>query len=96
MLRFAIGVSRGATFGEPVVAPVRHHERVTDPTPEELEQLARRSPCPVCSGECDKLDVVAALRRLADIDKPHSVTRRTAVEIERTTSRRDLKSGDGG
>lgn len=44
--------------------------RVTDePTPEELEQLARSVAMSGVLGDRDRLDVVAALRRLADIEK---------------------------
>ena len=43
---------------------------VTDePTPEDLEQLARSVAMSGVLGDRDRLDVVAALRRLADIDK---------------------------
>ena len=45
-------------------------DRVTDgPTPEELEQLARSVAMAGVLGDRDLLDVVAALRRLADIEK---------------------------
>ena len=45
-------------------------DRVTDePTPEELEQLARSVAMSGVLGDRDRLDVVAALRRLADIEK---------------------------
>jgi hypothetical protein len=43
---------------------------VTDePSPEDLEQLARSVAMSGVLGDRDRLDVVAALRRLADIDK---------------------------
>jgi hypothetical protein len=45
-------------------------DRVTDePSPEDLEQLARSVAMAGALGDCDRLDVAAALRRLADIDK---------------------------
>jgi hypothetical protein len=45
-------------------------DEVTDePTPEELEQLERSVAMCGVLGDRDRLDVVAALRRLADIDK---------------------------
>ena len=45
-------------------------DRVTDePTPEELEQLARSVAMSGVLGDRERLDVVAALRRLADIEK---------------------------
>jgi hypothetical protein len=48
-------------------------ERVTDePTAEELEQLARSVAMCGVLGDRDRLDVVAAWRRLADIDKSAS------------------------
>ena len=40
-----------------------------EPTPEELEQLARSVAMSGVLGDRDRLDVVAALRRLADIEK---------------------------
>ena len=40
-----------------------------DRTPEDLEQLARSVAMSGVLGDRDRLDVVAALRRLADIDK---------------------------
>ncbi|WP_373070753.1 hypothetical protein [Gemmatimonas sp.] len=45
--------------------------RVTDdePTPEDLEQLVRRVAMSGVLGDNDRLDVVVALRRLAEIDK---------------------------
>jgi hypothetical protein len=44
--------------------------RVTDdPTTEDLEQLARSVAISGVLGDRDRVDVVAALRRLADIDK---------------------------
>ncbi len=44
--------------------------RVTDtPTPEHLEQLARSVAMSGVLGDRDRLDVVVALRRLAEIDK---------------------------
>jgi uncharacterized protein YegP (UPF0339 family) len=42
---------------------------VTDATPEELEQLARSVAMSGVLGDRDRLDVVIALRRLAEIDK---------------------------
>ena len=45
-------------------------DRVTDdPTPEDLEQLARSVAMSGVLGDRDRLDVVVALRRLAAIDK---------------------------
>ena len=44
-------------------------EVIDDPTPEELEQLARSVAMSGVLGDRDRLEVVAALRRLADIDK---------------------------
>ncbi len=45
-------------------------DRVTDdPTPEDLEQLARSVTMSGVLGDRDRLDVVAALRRLSEIDK---------------------------
>ena len=45
-------------------------DRVTDdPTPEDLEQLARSVAMSGVLGDRDRLDVVAALRRLSEIDK---------------------------
>ena len=45
-------------------------DRVTDdPTREDLEQLARSVAMSGVLGDRDRLDVVTALRRLADIDK---------------------------
>jgi hypothetical protein len=45
-------------------------DRVTDyPTPEDLEQLARSVAMSGAVGDRDRLDVVAALHRLADLDK---------------------------
>ena len=45
-------------------------DQVTDePTPEDLEQLARSVAMSGVLGDCDRLDVVMALRRLAEIDK---------------------------
>lgn len=45
-------------------------DRVTDPpTPEELEQLARSVAMSGVLGDRDRLDVVEALRRLADIEQ---------------------------
>ena len=45
-------------------------DRVTDtPTPEDLEQLARSVAMSSVLGDRDRLDVVVALRRLAEIDK---------------------------
>jgi hypothetical protein len=40
-----------------------------DPTPEDLEQLARCVAMSGVLGDRDRLDVVAALRRLAELDK---------------------------
>ena len=40
-----------------------------DPTPEDLEQLARSVAMSGVLGDRDRLDVVTALRRLAEIDK---------------------------
>ena len=40
-----------------------------DPTPGDLEQLGRFVAMSGVLGDRDRLDVVAALRRLADIDK---------------------------
>jgi len=40
-----------------------------DPTPEDLEQLARSVAMSGVLGDRDRLDVVLALRRLAEIDK---------------------------
>jgi hypothetical protein len=40
-----------------------------DPTPEDLEQLARSVAMSYVLGDRDRLDVVTALRRLAEIDK---------------------------
>ena len=55
-------------------------DRVTDePTPEELEQLARSVAMSGALGDRDRIDVVSALRRLAEIDKAtrrHPATRR--------------------
>jgi hypothetical protein len=42
---------------------------VTDPTPEELEQLARSVAMSAQLGDRDRQDVIDALRRLAAIDK---------------------------
>ena len=45
-------------------------ETVTDdPTPEDLEQLARSVAMSGVLGDRDRIDVVAALRRLAEIDQ---------------------------
>jgi hypothetical protein len=44
-------------------------EVTDDPTPEDLEQLARSVAMSGALGDRDRLDVVAALRRLAEIDK---------------------------
>lgn len=45
-------------------------DHVTDePTPEQREQLARSVPMRGVLGDRDRIDVVAALRRLADIEK---------------------------
>ena len=45
-------------------------DRVTDePTPEDLDQLARSVAMSGVLGDRDRLDVVVALRRLAEIDK---------------------------
>ena len=45
-------------------------DRVTDvPTPEDLEQLARSVAMSGVLGDRDRLDVVTALRRLAEIDQ---------------------------
>ncbi len=44
-------------------------DNVTDePTPEDREQLARSVAMSGALGDCDRLDVVVALRRLAEID----------------------------
>jgi hypothetical protein len=53
------------------VTPRRQDRRVTDdePTPEDLEQLGRSVAMSGARGDRDRLDVVAALRRLADIDQ---------------------------
>ena len=40
-----------------------------NPTPEDLEQLARSVAMSGVLGDRDRLDVVVALRRLAEIDK---------------------------
>ncbi|HUV19659.1 MAG TPA: hypothetical protein VMW33_14350 [Ilumatobacteraceae bacterium] len=40
-----------------------------NPTPEDLEQLARSVAMIGVLGDRDRLDVVAALRRLAELDK---------------------------
>ena len=40
-----------------------------EPTPEDLEQLARSVAMSGVLGDRDRIDVVAALRRLADIEK---------------------------
>jgi hypothetical protein len=51
-----------------------------DPIPEDLEQLARSVAMSGVLGDRDRLDVVAALRRLAEIDKAaarHPSDRRT-------------------
>jgi hypothetical protein len=40
-----------------------------DPTPEDFEHLARSIAMSGALGDRDRLDVVTALRRLADIDK---------------------------
>lgn len=45
------------------------HRVTDDPTPEDLEQLARSVAMSGVLGDRERLDVVAALRRLADIDK---------------------------
>jgi hypothetical protein len=42
---------------------------IDDPTPEDLEQLARSVAVSGVLGDRDRLELVAALRRLADIDK---------------------------
>ena len=65
-------------------------DRVIDePTPEELEQLARSVAMSGALGDRDRLDVVAALRRLADIEKAtrrHPSNRRRPVnEYHRPT-----------
>ena len=53
-------------------------DEVTDePTPEDLEQLARSVAMSGVLGDRYRLDVVAALRRLAEIDK--SVNRHPAA-----------------
>ncbi len=45
-------------------------DRVTDePTPEDLEQLARSVAMSGALGDRDRLDVVVALRRIAEVDK---------------------------
>jgi hypothetical protein len=44
-------------------------EVTDDPTPEDLAQLARSVAMSGALGDRDRLYVVAALRRLADIDK---------------------------
>lgn len=44
-------------------------EVTDDPTPEDLEQLARSVAMSGVLGDRDHLDVVVALRRLAEIDK---------------------------
>ena len=53
--------------------PLQPHvtlDRVSDePTPEDLEQLARSVAMSGVLGDRDRLDVVAALPRLADIEK---------------------------
>ena len=52
------------------MTPLRHDRRVTDkPTPEDLEQLARSVAMSGVLGDRDRIGVVAALRRLAEIDK---------------------------
>ena len=51
---------------------------VTDPTPEDLEQLARSVAMSGVLGDRDRLDVVVALRRLAAIDD--AVRRRPSVK----------------
>ena len=42
---------------------------IDEPTPEELEQLARSVAMSGALGDRDRLDVVAALRRLAELEK---------------------------
>ena len=69
-----------ANVGCRVSHPFVMIDQVTDdPTPEDLEQLARSVAMSGVLGDRDRLDVVAALRRLADIDKAtrrHPATRR--------------------
>jgi hypothetical protein len=48
---------------------VKLGEVTYDPTPEDLEQLARSVAMSGVLGDRDRLDVVVALRRLAEIDK---------------------------
>jgi hypothetical protein len=62
-----------------------------DPTPEDLDQLARSVAMPSAVGDRDRLDVVAALRRLADIGKAvkASPVARTATEALVSRARRD-------
>ena len=45
-------------------------DNVTDePTPEELEQIARSVAMSGALGDRDRIDIVTALRRLAELDK---------------------------
>jgi hypothetical protein len=48
---------------------VRLGEVTDDPTPEDLEQLARSVAMSGVLGDRDRIEVVAALRRIAEIDK---------------------------
>jgi len=54
-----------------------------DPTPEDLEQFARSVAMSGVLGDRDRLDVVVALRRLAELDKAtkrHPSNRRRPAE----------------
>ena len=59
-------------------------DQVTDEqTPEDLEQLARSVAMSGVLGDRDRLDVVAALRRLAELEKAtrrHPANRRQATD----------------
>jgi hypothetical protein len=60
--------------------PTSSSTNATEQTPEHLEQLARSVAMSGVLGDRDRLDVVIALRRLAEIDKAskrHPSNRRT-------------------
>ena len=62
--------SHGTCSLQPSLSPFATLDRVTkDPTSEDLEQLARSVAMSGVFGDRDRLDVVVALRRLAEIDK---------------------------
>lgn len=67
-----------------------------EPTPEDLEQLARSVAMSGVLGDRDRLDVVVALRRLAEIDKATRRHPSGGRQGQRVSEKRDVVTDPTG